>query len=566
MDNILMLFGKVSALVVFFLTGFSWYLPSAQAQAARQPMVVQEQFQVPVLTGKSFNPLVRIKITVPGTEEVRLRRFDFCLEGTTRLADLKDLSLYYVDKDSSLGSSLKTADAQILGRISDPKKKISFDATLTIQPGVHYFWLSAALQPAADLLHEADASCIRIVFGTHRVQPLPEPRNIRQKFGVAVRQPNDDGVHTYRIPGLTTTKQGSLLAVYDMRRDKSRDLQGNIDIGLSRSTNGGQTWEPMKVVMDMGTWGGLPESFNGVSDANILSDDKTGTIYLAGLWMHGVLDKNGKWIEGLTVSSSAWNHQWRDKGSQPGYDVKQTSQFLIVKSTDDGKTWSNPVNITQMGKKEDWWLWAPGPGHGITLEDGTLVFPTQGRDKTGRPFSNITYSTDGGKNWVASAPADTGSTTESMAVQLTDGSIMLNMRANENRGRKGSDNGRSIAITRDLGKTWASHTTSRHVLNEPVCMASLHKHVYAENGNKKSLLFFSNPNTESGRHHMTIKVSKDDGMTWPPDLWLLLDEWSSFGYSCLTSVDENTIGILYEGSGAHMVFQKISLKDWLDKH
>ena len=543
----------------------SGILPSALAQTSKQPVVLQEQFQVPVLKGKSFNPLIRLKIEVPGNAPVLVSRFDFSLEGTTRLSDLTELMLYHVGQDSSLGSNLKMNNVYLVGRVPNPSKRTSISSSLSLQPGIHFFWLSGTLSESVDLLHEADASCTKIVFASHTLHPPKESRNIRQKFGVALRQSKQDGVDTYRIPGLTTTKSGTLLAVYDMRRDKSRDLQGNIDIGLNRSTDGGQTWEPMRVVMDMGTWGGLPESFNGVSDACILSDDKTGTIFLAGLWMHGVLDKNGKWIEGLTDSSSAWNHQWRERGSQPGFDVKQTSQFLIVKSTDDGKTWSAPINITRMGKQEDWWLWAPGPGHGITLEDGTLVFPTQGRDKTGRPFSNITFSTDGGKNWVASAPADTGSTTESMAVQLSDGSIMLNMRANENRGRKGKDNGRAIAITRDLGKTWVAHPTTRHVLNEPVCMASLHKHMFSENGSMKSLLIFSNPNTESGRHHMTIKVSRDDGMTWPSQHWLLLDEWNSFGYSCLTSVDEDTIGILYEGSGAQMVFQKISLKEWLNK-
>ena len=309
--------------------------------------------------------------------------------------------------------------------------------------------------------------------------------------------------------------------------------------------------------------GWLPQKFNGVSDACILSDDKTGAIYIAGLWMHGVLDKNGKWIEGLTDSSKAWNHQWREKGSQPGFDVKQSSQFLIVKSTDEGKTWSDPINLTKMCKKEEWWLWAPGPGHGITLNDGTLVFPTQGRDKNGRPFSNITYSKDGGVNWHTSVAADTGSTTESMAVQLSNGDIMLNMRANENAIRKGDNNGRAMAVTSDLGKTWTSHAASRSVLNEPVCMASTHKHNYAKNGKPASVLLFSNPNTKTGRNHMTIKMSFDDGLTWPEKNWILLDEWNSFGYSCITSVDENTIGILYEGSGAHMVFQKFSFKKML---
>ena len=79
-----------------------------------------------------------------------------------------------------------------------------------------------------------------------------------------VRTAGDDGVAAYRIPGLVTTKKGTLVGVYDIRHENSRDLQGHIDVGVSRSTDGGRTWEPMIVAMDMGEWGGLPQNLNGV--------------------------------------------------------------------------------------------------------------------------------------------------------------------------------------------------------------------------------------------------------------------------------------------------------------
>ncbi len=536
---------------------------NANAQSSLEPTVLQEQFQVPLLKGKSNNPFIRLKLVVSDKMEMAVSGFQFSLKGTASLQDIQELTLYYFKNDSTTNASLDFSKAQFFGSVHPKNNKVTIKGAQLLNQGTHYFWLSCNLTPNANALHEADASCTQISIGNKRLVPAPEGKNINQKIAVALRKPNDDNVHTYRIPGITTSKKGSLLAVYDMRRESSRDLQGHMDIGLSRSLDGGNTWLPMQVAIDMKEWGGLPQKFNGVSDACILSDDKTGAIYIAGLWMHGVLDKNGKWIEGLTDSSKAWNHQWREKGSQPGFDVKQTSQFLIVKSTDEGKTWSEPVNLTKMCKKEEWWLWAPGPGHGITLNDGTLVFPTQGRDKNGRPFSNITYSKDAGVNWHTSVAADTGSTTESMAVQLSNGDIMLNMRANENANRKGDNNGRAIAVTSDLGETWTSHAASRSVLNEPVCMASTHKHNYVKNGKPASVLLFSNPNTKVGRNHMTIKMSFDDGLTWPKENWMLLDEWNSFGYSCITSIDEDTIGILYEGSGAHMVFQKFSFKKML---
>jgi sialidase-1 len=84
-------------------------------------------------------------------------------------------------------------------------------------------------------------------------------------------------------------------------------------------------------------------------------------------------------------------------------------------------------------------------------------------------------------------------------------------------------------------------------------------------GNTKNLLLFSNPNSKYIRHKQTIKVSFDEGLTWPEDYWIELDEGRGTGYSCLTSVNHETIGILYEGSQAHMTFQTIHIGEILKK-
>mgnify|MGYP002230881702 CR=1 FL=1 len=62
-------------------------------------------------------------------------------------------------------------------------------------------------------------------------------------MGIGVRHAGDDGSAAFRIPGLVTTNKGTLLGVYDVRYNSSVDLQEHIDIGLSRSTDGGKTWE-----------------------------------------------------------------------------------------------------------------------------------------------------------------------------------------------------------------------------------------------------------------------------------------------------------------------------------
>lgn len=512
------------------------------------------QEQIPVLTKKQENQVLLVKLEVDSHSKYFIQKVKINLQGTTDLDDIENVKLSYIGSDASSLANMQ------FGEVSQAGQSIVFTDNLIISDKTAYFKVLVKLKDDTDLTHKISANCESIETDAGVVNNAEESAHAGLRLGVALRQHGDDNVHTYRIPGLTTTANGTLLAIYDVRRESARDLQGHIDTGLSRSTDGGNTWEPMRIVLDMGTWGGLPEKFNGVSDACILVDQNTNTIFVAGLWMHGVINSNGEWIEGLNESSTDWNHQWRNKGSQPGFGVKETSQFLITKSTDDGQTWSDPVNLTEMCKKEYWWLWAPAPGHGITLADGTLVFPTQGRDQNGNAFSNITWSKDGGETWTTSKMASHG-TNENMVVQLTDGSLMLNARDGKNKGNTSVTNGRVISVTSDLGETWSEHPTSRGALIEPACMASLHKHEYTENGQQKSILLFSNPNSKTDRDHMTIKVSFDDGETWPEEYWILLDEKKGRGYSCLTSIDEQTIGILYEGSQADMTFQKIALSE-----
>ena len=345
--------------------------------------------------------------------------------------------------------------------------------------------------------------------------------------------------HTFRIPAMVATNKGTLLGVYDMRYTSSRDLQGHMDIGLSRSTDGGNNWARPVSIMDMKKYGDLPEDQNGCSDPNILVDRTTGEIFVSAVWTHG---KPG-------------THQWRGKGSEPGYSINKSSQFMIVRSIDDGLTWSTPENWTNKLKDPKWHLFAPAPGNGITLSNGTLVMPTQGRDAVGRPFSNLMWSEDHGKNWTLSEHAR-DNTTECAVVELSNGSLMLNMRDNRNRSDKSKTNGRAVSVTLDMGKSWSVHPSDHKALPEPVCMASLLSHDLPDG---RRALFFSNPNSKQRREKMTVRMSLDGGQTWPRSI--LLDQKGG-AYSSLAMVDEKTLGILYESSVADMVFQKMNLSEF----
>ena len=446
---------------------------------------VLERPVIPVLVKKPASPVLKVTLIRADNQPYAIQQIDLDLLGSTDVADVVSVAIYGTQENGLIDTS------RLLYKSLPAARKISFTDKVQVNQDSLSFWVAVTLKDTVSLDHRIQLNCNRIKTTKGNLK-ISEKGSKPLRVGVAVRQKGQDGCVSSRIPGLATSNQGTLLAIFDARYDYSRDLQGNIDIALHRSTDQGLTWQPVQTVLDMGEWGGLPQKYNGVSDACILVDKNTGDIYVAGLWMHGLLDKDGKWIEGLNESSTVWTHQWKGKGSQPGTGLKETCQFMIAKSTDDGLSWSFPDNITAKTKHPEWWLFAPAPGQGITLKDGTLVFPTQGRDEKGLPFSNITYSKDHGKTWVTSNSAYQD-VTECSVVQLNDGALMLNMRDNRNRGHK-EVNGRRICTTTDLGASWKEHPTSRKALVEPTCMASLHRHEYIEEGKKKSMLLFVNPN------------------------------------------------------------------------
>lgn len=544
--------------ISLYLLALCFSLITVSSRAEGVVGAVVDQPVLPVLTLKEANPVLKIKLFKKEVHACAVNELTLSLKGTTDRADIEHIRLYGAGKKGEISIQTPLSDPLV------PASVVKFKEGISLANDTTVVWVAVKLKDKVNLAHRIQIGCQSIATTSGKARITLARPLMGLRTGVAVRQHGQDKVNTSRIPGVATSKKGTLLAVYDARYDSSRDLQGDMDIAMNRSFDGGATWQPMQVVLDMKAWGGLPEKYNGVSDACVLVDDKTGDIYVAGLWMHGVLNgKTGRWVEGMTQDSTRWIHQWHAKGSQPGLWVKETCQFLITKSTDDGQTWSEPINITAQTKRPEWWLYAPAPGHGITLKDGTLVFPTQGRDRDGLPFSNITFSKDGGKTWTTSNPAY-NNTTECMAVELLDGSIMLNMRDNRNHGNK-EVNGRRICVTSDLGETWTEHATSRNALVESTCMASIHRHYYKQNGIEKSVLLFCNPESYNSRDHMTLKISFDDGKTWSADRKILLDEYSSFGYSCITSVDESTIGLFYESSQANMAFQQVELKELMDE-
>jgi sialidase-1 len=120
---------------------------------------------------------------------------------------------------------------------------------------------------------------------------------------------------------------------------------------------------------------------------------------------------------------------------------------------------------------------------------------------------------------------------------------------------------RAIAITKRFGRNRTEHPSSRQALQEPVCMASL-IHVDAkDNILNKDILLFSNPNTTKGRNHITHKSKSGQRTYLVAGTSINARRGRRMGYSCLTMIDKETIGILFESSVAHITFQAIKLTD-----
>lgn len=536
-----------------WLLGILLFLSPLQMSAQKQDTVAVRETRIPVLIERQDNELFNLRIDATQSQVLNDVKLSFGKE--VNLNEIEAVKLYYGGTESSerkgktyfapvdyipSNTPGKTLAANpsysiLKAEVKAPKRDVVLKVDQKLYPGVNYFWVSLQMKPTASVLAKVSVEMTGVTMD-NRTAPVKVVRKADTHYmGVGVRHAGDDGVAAYRIPGLATSNKGTLLGVYDVRHNNSADLQEYVEIGLSRSTDGGQTWEKMRIPMSFGEHEGLPKAQNGVGDPAILVDRKTGTIWIIAAWTHGM--GNGR----------AW---WN---SQPGMDMHHTAQLMLVKSDDDGKTWSEPINITEQVKDPSWYFLLQGPGRGISMDDGTLVFASQyiGSDRI--PNAGIIYSKDHGKTWHISSLARTN-TTESQVAEIEPGVLMLNMRDN----RGGS---RAVSTTTDMGKTWKEHVSSRTSLQEPVCMASLISVKAKNNVLGKDILLFSNPNDTKNRHSITIKASLDGGVTWLPENQLLLDAGWGWGYSCLTMIDKETVGILYESSVAHMTFQAIKLKD-----
>lgn len=333
-----------------------------------------------------------------------------------------------------------------------------------------------------------------------------------------------------RIPALVATKKGTLLAFCEARIGTASDW-ADMDMLMRRSTDGGKTWEgPVAIAAREGN---APTS----NPTPIVTSD--GTIHLL---------------------------------YQRDY-----ARAYYLQSKDDGKTWSKPVDITYafdaFRPEYDWKVLAPGPGHAIQLKSGRLLVPVWLSDPAklvphrshGPSCVATIYSDDFGKTWkrgdiVANNSPDLKNPSETIAVQLDDGRVMLNMRNATDVHR------RAISYSADGISGWSKPVFDDELF-EPACMASLIQ-IPSEEKAGTSILLFANPDSRNipkhPRKNLTVKLSYDEGESWPVQKVLNV---GPSGYSDM-AVGPDAVYCLFEtnkesdGWNYTIVLKRFTL-DWL---
>lgn len=350
--------------------------------------------------------------------------------------------------------------------------------------------LSAACRPAPAPVTPASAAADS---GIYR----------RQDLAVA-----NVGAPVYRIPALAVTNAGTLVAAYDARPAMA-DLPSHIAVVFRRSTDNGLAWLPQYVVRE----GPTPQ---GYGDPSLIVDRTTGRIFL---FLAASLNRG-------FVNSATGNDESDPNILQADYSY----------SDDDGLTWQHR-RITSQIKDPAWGGLFATSGAGIQIMHGRyagrLVQQYVVRYQSGN-WAASAYSDDHGQTWHMGHLVGPG-LDENKSVELSDGTLMLNSRATPYR---------KVAYSNDGGVTWTGlHDDNQ--LPDPNDNGSIIR--FDESAPPTSArarwLLFSNNESTSGRQRLVIKMSCDDGKTWPIRKII---EPGFAGYSTLARLPDGSVGMLWE--------------------
>ena len=351
--------------------------------------------------------------------------------------------------------------------------------------------------------------------------PVPPEEEVPSSEFNYIYNQGTDGFELYRIPAIVKSKSNTLLAFAEARKARSNGDSGDIDLVVKRSSDNGKTWSKQITIWNDGQ--------NTCGNPVPIVDDR-GRIHLL----------------------MTWNFQTDKWGAITNGTGEVSRRPYYTYSDDDGITWAQPVEITSSVKKEKWDWYATGPCHGIQIQKGIhkgrLVAPnyfTTRESGKVTSYSHIIYSDDYGKTWKPGEPTPVGGVGECSVAEIGEGTLMLNMRADEGFYRKS-------CTSIDGGLTWSSPQISIDQI-DCKCQGS----ILSIGG----AVFLSNAASATERINMTIKKSTDNGKNGKGQYTVY--EGNS-GYSDIVELSDSQIAIIYEGGEKRytdgLAFKVVSIK------
>jgi Neuraminidase (sialidase) len=359
-----------------------------------------------------------------------------------------------------------------------------------------------------------------------------------------------DGFVSYRIPGLVVTAKGTVLVFCEARKYSGLDW-GEIELHSRRSTDGGRTFGPARRIAHTGPR--LPRN-----PAN--ADQPPGK----------VIGEPGQQTINNPVAIAD-----RDGTVHFVYCVEYMRTFY-QRSTDDGLTWSQPVDITAAADRfRPEWPWrviATGPCHGLQLRSGRLVVPVWLAKAEGGAHGKAVvatlFSDDRGTTWqrgdiAVPNTAVTPGVSEATVAQLGDGRVMLLARNHAPSHRK------VVVFSRDGATGW-TRPEFAEALPEPICQASLFSCADPAAPGRTLLLFAgpdsldradgqAAPGARRDRKNLSVKLSRDDGLTWSAPRPL---EPGPSAYSDLAVLPDGTFLCFYESGRPGATRPNSKRTDW----
>ena len=346
----------------------------------------------------------------------------------------------------------------------------------------------------------------------------------------------------YRIPAITQTANGWILAAYDKRPGNCSDAPMPNSIVQRISKDGGKTFEA-ETVVKQGHYGDENTRW-GYSDPSYVLDRETNEIFL--------------------FSVKSYRNGWG--GSSAGVDPENRNVLhaSVTSSKDNGVTWSTPKIITKDVTADvgHWSSRFAASGHGIQLRHGKYKgrLLQQYTINNSRRIQAVTvYSDDHGKTWKVGKPvgfrSEKSHMDENKVVELSDGRVMLNSRPQNFRHRL-------VAISNDGGETYGE-VKEEMQLPDPANNAQITRaYPDAPMGSPEAKVLVYSSSSAYGRSDGLIRVSFDDGATWDTGK---LFKSGSMAYSCIEVLNKQHgggFGLLYEGDNSNIIYTHIS-EDWL---